>query len=170
MSSRSLILNASHEPLGVVTLRRAVMLVIRNKAEVLEHNGLYLKTTTLDMAAPSVIRLNYYVRIPHRVMQSPNRRGVFLRDGGRCQYCGRTAENVDHVVPRSRGGAHTWDNVVACCKRCNGRKENRMPHEIGLHPKRVPTTPPSGFWLLMQVGRAEPEWEIYLPLELRASA
>ncbi len=160
---RSLILNASYEPLGVVGLRRAVVLVLREKADVVEHNGALFRSELLEMEAPSVIRLRYYVNIPRRVHVAPNRKAVFLRDAHTCQYCGRAAENVDHVIPRSRGGGHTWDNVVAACRRCNGRKENRSPQEAGLQLARRPGPPPENFWLRMLVGRAEPEWIPYLP-------
>jgi 5-methylcytosine-specific restriction endonuclease McrA len=160
---RSLILNASYEPLGVVAHRRAIVLVLREKAEVIQRNGAVYHSEHLLIEAPSVIKLRYYVRVPRRLHVAPSRKAVFLRDGHVCQYCGRAAENVDHVVPRSRGGPHAWDNVVAACRRCNGKKENRSPEEAGLklrHPPRIPT---DGFWLRLLVGQAEPEWLEYLP-------
>lgn len=159
---RSLILNASHEPLGVIAHRRAIVLVLREKAEIVERNGAMYRSEHLTIEAPSVIRLRYYVRVPRRLHVAPSRKAVFLRDGHACQYCGRAAENVDHVVPRSRGGKHVWDNVVAACRRCNARKENRLPAEVGLRLPRRPATPPDGFWLRLLVGQAEPEWIPYL--------
>jgi 5-methylcytosine-specific restriction endonuclease McrA len=167
---RSLVLNASFEPLGVVAVRRAVVLVLSEKAEVLEHDGMAFRSERLVLQAPSVVRLRYYVRVPRRVHATPNRKAVFLRDGHVCQYCGGPAENVDHVVPRSRGGAHTWDNVVAACRRCNTRKENRLPQEVGLRLRRSPSSPADGFWLQMLVGQAEPEWARYLPEPVRHAA
>lgn len=161
---RSLILNASFEPLGVVAHRRAIVLVLRDKAEVVENNGALYHSEHLELEAPSVIRLRYYVRVPRRLHVAPSRKAVFLRDGHVCQYCGRQAENVDHVIPRSRGGRHMWSNVVAACRRCNGRKENRLPGEVGLRLRRRPKMPPEGFWLRLVVGRAEPEWLPYLPV------
>ena len=160
---RSLILNASFEPLGVVAHRRAIVLVLRDKAEVLERNGAVYHSEALTIEAPSVIRLRYFVRVPRRMHVAPSRKAVFLRDGHVCQYCGRAAENVDHVVPRSRGGSHSWDNVVAACRRCNGKKENRSPAEAGLKLRHPPRTPSDGFWLRLLVGQAEPEWLRYLP-------
>jgi 5-methylcytosine-specific restriction endonuclease McrA len=159
---RSLILNASHEPLGVVAHRRAIVLVLREKAEVIENNGALYHSEHLSIEAPSVIRLRYFVRVPRRLHVAPSRKAVFLRDGHSCQYCGRQAENVDHVMPRSRGGRHAWDNVVAACRRCNARKENRLPNEVGLRLHRRPKPPPEGFWLQLVVGQAEPEWLPYL--------
>jgi 5-methylcytosine-specific restriction endonuclease McrA len=85
---------------------------------------------------------------------------VFARDSWQCQYCGAAAENLDHVIPRSRGGAHAWDNVVASCKRCNSRKRNRLHHEVGLRLARPPFVPRDGFRL--SLGKLEPEWEPYL--------
>jgi 5-methylcytosine-specific restriction endonuclease McrA len=161
---RSLILNASYEPLGVVAHRRAIVLVLRERAEVLERNGALYHSEHLAIEAPSVIRLRYYVHVPRRLHVAPSRKAVFLRDGHACQYCGRQAENVDHVLPRSRGGRHSWDNVVAACRKCNARKENRLPAEVGLRLHRRPGAPPEGFWLRLVVGQAEPEWLQYLPV------
>jgi 5-methylcytosine-specific restriction endonuclease McrA len=160
---RSLILNASYEPLGVVAHRRAIVLVLREKAEVIERNGAVYHSERIEMEAPSVIRLRYFVHVPHRLHVAPTRKAVFLRDGGKCQYCSKPAENVDHVKPRSRGGKHSWDNVVAACRRCNGRKENKSPQEAGMKLVRYPKAPPDGFWLQLLVGQAEREWLPYLP-------
>ena len=160
---RSLILNASFEPLGVVAHRRAIVLVLKERAEIVENNGALYRSEHLTIQAPSVIRLRHYVHVPRRLYVAPSRKAVFLRDGHVCQYCGRPAENVDHVMPRSRGGRHTWDNVVAACRRCNARKENRLPAEVGLRLIRRPKPPPEGFWLRVMVGQAEPEWLPYLP-------
>jgi HNH endonuclease len=109
---------------------------------------------------PAVLRLRTFVKIPHRSHAPLTRRAVFARDEWACQYCGASAENLDHVVPRSRGGAHSWDNVVAACRRCNSRKENRLIEEVGLRLARRPVPPRDGFRL--SIGRLEPEWEPYL--------
>ncbi len=85
---------------------------------------------------------------------------MFARDGWRCQYCGATAENLDHVLPRSRGGLHAWENVVAACRRCNAKKEDRTPAEAGFHLARQPYAPRDGFHLTL--GRLEPGWEDFL--------
>jgi 5-methylcytosine-specific restriction endonuclease McrA len=157
---RSLVLNTSFEPLAVVTARRAVVLVLKEKAEILESNGMVFRSEKLVIPAPSVVRLQYFVRVPYRARASLTRRAVFARDEWTCQYCGRPAENVDHVIPRSRGGTHTWENVVAACRRCNARKENRLHGEIGLRLRRRPYVPRDG--LRLSLGRLEPEWEPYL--------
>ena len=122
-------------------VRRALVLALKGKAEVLHTNGHMFRSETIEMAAPSVVRLNYFVKVPYRARASLSRRAVLVRDNFRCQYCGRAAENVDHVIPRSRGGRHTWDNVVAACRPCNSRKENRSPAEVGLRLRQTPKPP-----------------------------
>ncbi len=157
---RSLVLNVSHEPLAVVPARRAVVLVLKEKAEILVSNGVVYRSERIEIVAPSVVRLRYFVRVPYRARAALTRRAVFARDGWTCQYCGGPAENVDHVVPRSRGGVHSWENVVAACRSCNSKKENRLLHEAGFRPLREPFAPRDGFRLTL--GRLEPEWEDFL--------
>jgi 5-methylcytosine-specific restriction endonuclease McrA len=115
-----------------------------------------------------VIRLTHFVRVPHRNRVPLSRRAVFARDGHRCQYCNRAAENIDHVVPRSRGGAHVWENVVASCRSCNSRKEDRLPGEAGFHLRSLPRAPHSSLWLVAAAGWLDPAWEPYLPAALSA--
>jgi 5-methylcytosine-specific restriction endonuclease McrA len=157
---RSLVLNATFQPLAVVTSRRAVVLVLKEKAEVVVSNGVIFRSEHLELPAPTVVRLRYFVRVPFRTRAALTRRAIFARDGWVCQYCGLPAENVDHVIPKSRGGLHAWENVVAACRRCNSRKENRLPHEVGLHLAKAPAVPSDG--LRLSIGRLEPEWEAYL--------
>ena len=160
--SKALVLNATYEPLCVVPVRRAVVLVLKEKAEVLHTADRVLHSERIDMAVPSVIRLTYFVKVPFRARAALNRRAVFARDGGRCQYCGATAENIDHVIPRSRGGEHVWENVVAACRPCNTRKEDRYVHEVGLILRRRPTAPKELTWIIVAVGTVHPHWEPYL--------
>ena len=156
----ALVLNATYEPLCVVPARRALLLVLVRKAVAVEESDDVLHSASLHLRAPAVVRLTRYVRIPYRGPVPLTRRAVFARDGWVCQYCGSAAENVDHVIPRSRGGPHEWDNVVAACRRCNSKKENRLPHEAGLTLRVKPFAPRDG--LRLSVGRVEPEWERYL--------
>ena len=157
---RALVLNGSHQPLAVVAARRAVVLVLKEKAEVVVSNGLVFHAETFQIEAPSVVRLRYFVKVPFRAQAPLTRRAVFARDDWKCQYCASPAENLDHVVPRSKGGEHTWENVVAACRRCNSKKENRMAEDAGLRLARRPFAPSDGFRL--SLGRLEPEWEPYL--------
>jgi 5-methylcytosine-specific restriction endonuclease McrA len=156
---RALVLNASDSPLAVVAARRAVVLVLKEKAEVVASNGMIFRSERISIEAPSIVRLRRYVRIPYRPHAPLTRRAVFARDDWSCQYCGAAAENLDHVVPRSRGGTHTWDNVVASCRRCNARKENKTPVEAGFRLVRTPFAPTDGFRLTL--GHLEPGWEAY---------
>lgn len=160
---RTLLLNASFEPLCVVSIRRAIVLVLKDKAEVVARNGAELHSERAAFPVPSVIRLTHFVRVPHRNRVPLSRRAVFARDGHRCQYCNRAAENIDHVVPRSRGGPHSWENVVASCRQCNSRKEDRLPGEAGFHLRRPPRAPHSSLWLAATAGSLDPAWEPYLP-------
>jgi 5-methylcytosine-specific restriction endonuclease McrA len=93
---------------------------------------------------------------------------VFVRDDHTCQYCGERAENVDHVVPRSRGGLHVWENVVAACRRCNSQKEDRLLHEAGFRLRREPRAPKETLWIVIAVGRIDPGWAPFLGLEADA--
>jgi 5-methylcytosine-specific restriction endonuclease McrA len=107
-----------------------------------------------------VVRLRLHMHVPYRPHAPLTRRAVFARDLSTCQYCGAAAENLDHVIPRSRGGLHVWDNVVAACRKCNARKEDRTPQEAGFSLRRQPFAPRDGFHLTL--GRIEPGWELYL--------
>lgn len=157
-----LVLNASYEPLGVVPLRRALVLVLENKAVSLEEPGAFLHSATRAVPAPSVVRLKRFVRVPYRGPVPLTRRALFARDGGRCMYCGAVATSVDHVIPRSRGGQHAWDNVVAACRRCNHVKADRHLLELGWRLRHQPA-PPSGLaWRIIGTGHRDPRWMPYL--------
>ncbi|MGQ0849447.1 MAG: HNH endonuclease [Actinomycetota bacterium] len=160
---RSLILNASYEPLSVVPSRRAVVLVSRGRASVIEHRDEVWHAATFSIQVPSVVRLNTYVKVPYERTIPVSRRAVFGRDNHRCQYCGAPAESLDHVTPRSRGGAHTWDNVVACCRRCNLHKGDRLLGEAGLSLVRRPSAPHRYGWVFASAGYVlDPSWHAYL--------
>lgn len=161
-TGRALVLNASFEPLSVVTARRAVVLVLGGKATLMDGMGFQWQSERMSVEVPSVVRLNRYVRVPYRVVPV-TRRAVFGRDANRCQYCRGPADSIDHVLPRSRGGGHTWDNVVACCRRCNVRKGSHLPQEAGLSLLRKPEAPHRFGWILASAGYSlEPSWKPYL--------
>lgn len=162
--SRALVLNATYEPLCVVPTRRALVLVLQSKAELLSGTGRVLHAARLALPEPSVVKLSHFVRVPHQAHVALSRRAVFARDGHRCQYCGAAAENIDHIVPRSKGGAHSWDNVVAACRRCNARKRDHLLEETGMKLRRLPTVPRGRQWALVALGSVLPDWEPYLDL------
>lgn len=168
--ARALLLNASYEPLCVVPTRRAVVLVLTAKAVVLEATDRSLHSERLTLSEPLVIRLTRYVRVPYRSRAPLSRQGVLARDGGRCQYCGNAAETLDHVVPRSKGGRHVWENLVAACRRCNHTKADRTLDELGWTLRRAPDAPRGAQRLLLGHSRYEPAWAPFLGLAEAASA
>jgi len=160
--AHTLVLNATYEPLGVVVDRRALLLVLASKATSVEESGRQVRSASGSLVLPSVIRLNRFVRVPHRAGVPLTRRAVFARDGGRCMYCGGSAASIDHVVPRSRGGRHAWDNVVAACHRCNRIKADRTPADLGWRLRQTPTQPAGPAWRVLASGRHDPCWIPYL--------
>jgi 5-methylcytosine-specific restriction endonuclease McrA len=160
--SRALVLNATYEPIGVVSARRAVVLVLDEKVDVLADTGEIIGSARLSLPVPSVIRLRYYVKVPYKRTAPLSRRAVFARDQGKCQYCGRSAESIDHVIPRSKGGAHEWDNVVACCRRCNTYKGDRLLGNCSLQLRTVPTAPTQYVWVKVAAGTVPSAWAPYL--------
>jgi 5-methylcytosine-specific restriction endonuclease McrA len=161
--SRALMLNATYEPLSVVPVRRAIVLVLRGRADVVASNGRVWHSERRAISSPSVIRLRHFVRIPYSRRVPLNRKTVFHRDAFTCQYCARHAENIDHVVPKSQGGSHTWGNVVACCRRCNTKKGGRTPRQAGLQLRRQPVAPREQSSLLVATGSdPDPSWEPYI--------
>ena len=135
-----LVLNASYEPLNITTWKRAVVMLLKGKAEGLEHDPTFLLRP--DQMRPTVIRLRQFVRVPYRQL-ALTRRNIFQRDGHACQYCGYKGDklSIDHIQPRSRGGINSWDNVTTACLPCNVRKGNRTPREAGMTLVRTPHRP-----------------------------
>ena len=158
----ALVLNATYEPLCVVSGRRAVVLVLTSKAVSVAEGDAVLHSARTDVAVPAVVRLLRYVRVPYRVNVPLTRKAVFARDGGRCVYCGAAATSLDHVVPKSRGGAHSWDNVVSACGRCNHVKADRGIAELGWRLVRQPTVPSGAAWRVVGARRVDPRWRPFL--------
>ncbi len=158
----ALVLNASFEPLSVVPSRRAACLVLDEKAEVVEHDGTLLRSESLSLPNPLVIRLLYMVKVPYHRRTALSRRAVFARDDHRCQYCGGFADSIDHIMPRSRGGLHVWENVAAACRRCNLDKRDRTPDEAGMRLAKRPHVPRELAWVTVAVGSVPEAWKPYL--------
>ncbi len=146
-----LVLNQNYEPLNVCTIKRALVLIIREKAEMLADYGARIFTSTRDFAAPSVIRLFSLIKRP-RPRVKLTRREIFLRDNYTCQYCGIRNRDltIDHVVPRSRGGAHNWENVVTACRACNHRKGGNLVQESRLRLLTEPQEPRAGVYYAIE--------------------
>jgi 5-methylcytosine-specific restriction endonuclease McrA len=157
---RVLVLNATYEPLSIISVQRAIVLLLKEKAELIEAAEERLHASRMSLPVPLVIRLVYYVRIPRQVTLSPTRYTVLLRDNFTCQYCGsapgRVNLTLDHILPRSRGGQTSWDNVVAACKPCNVRKGDRTPEEAAMVLRKRPGRPHYlAFVLLAQAGMSQ---------------
>ncbi|MFN6121606.1 MAG: HNH endonuclease [Actinomycetes bacterium] len=155
-------LHATYEPLSGVPARRAACLVLADKADVVEDDGTVLRSSSLEVPNPVVIRLRYVVKVPYHRRTALSRRAVFARDEHRCQYCGGAADSIDHVMPRSRGGQHVWDNVAAACRPCNLSKRDRTPDEAGRHLARPPRAPRELAWVAIAVARVPEAWKPYL--------
>jgi 5-methylcytosine-specific restriction endonuclease McrA len=171
-----LLLNATFEPVSVISLQRAIILLLKEKAEVIEAAETRFRSERMSLPVPVVIRLVYFVRIPNRLSIPISRRTVLARDNYTCQYCGsqpaRSELTVDHVFPRSRGGKQSWDNVVTACKRCNTRKGSRSLQEAGLILRSRPEKP--RFLALVLFSSANDEsrlrWRKYLAYTLSEQA
>jgi 5-methylcytosine-specific restriction endonuclease McrA len=171
MSKQVLVLNASYEPLSLVSVRRAVVLLLREKAELLDVTQQMLRSSNHAMPVPLVIRLVHYVRLPHRRVPS-TRAAVMLRDAYTCQYCGempgRNHLTVDHVIPRSRGGGHGWENLVTACTRCNQRKGSLTPEEASMQLIHRPFEPTYMALVLLSNPTAAQRWEYLMGLAREA--
>ncbi|TMK39166.1 MAG: HNH endonuclease [Actinobacteria bacterium] len=161
---RVLVLNATFEPINVCTVRRAIVLMLKERAEVVEHAEWELRSESTAIARPVVIRLVTYVRVPREARQRKiTRRAVFARDGWSCQYCGSGSNlTVDHVVPRSKGGSSTWDNIVASCAPCNRRKGDRMPRQANMRLRRRPHPPRAEVFIHVSTPTVPAAWRQYL--------
>lgn len=160
-----LVLNQSYEPLHVCRVRRAIVLIYENKAEMLENGHGHLHTANLDIPVPSVIRLALMVRRPPRKERKLTRFEIFKRDRYKCQYCGRESKQLtlDHVMPRFRGGEHTWENVVSACVNCNRIKAGRTPREARMKLLNEPAPPKhNGLFYIPVHQQVRIEWRKYL--------
>jgi 5-methylcytosine-specific restriction endonuclease McrA len=162
---RVLVLNATYEPINVCTVRRAVVLLLKSKAEVIEPADRELHSERMTMTRPAVIRLRTYVNVPRDVHRRKiTRRAVFARDAWTCQYCGsRSSLTVDHVVPRSKGGSSSWDNIVASCAPCNRRKGDALPRQAGMKLLRRPRMPGPQVFIHVASPTIPDNWKQYLP-------
>jgi 5-methylcytosine-specific restriction endonuclease McrA len=164
MDSPVLVLNQNYQPLNICNVKRAFILLGRGKAELLENGRGDIHTISRIYQVPSVIRLMYMVKRPpmHRRL---SRRAVFHRDGFTCQYCGKVTKELtlDHIIPRSRGGPHVWENVVSACIPCNHRKAGLFPDEAGMKLLREPKTPRPSPYHLFHYRTILEEWRPFIP-------
>ena len=163
---RVLVLNATYEPLSIISVQRAVVLLLKEKAELVEATAERLHASRTSFPVPVVIRLVYFVRVPHPVVLAPTRRSVVVRDNFTCQYCGDTPGRglltLDHIVPRSKGGQTSWENVVAACRACNMRKGDRTPEQVGMALRKKPGRPHYVAFLLLSEAGPKDVWKKYV--------
>jgi len=163
--SKVLVLNATYEPISFVSLKRAVVLVLKEKAEVIEASlERKLRAERTSFPYPVVIRLVTYVPVPRFFNLPLSRRSLLSRDNYTCQYCGSTEHplTMDHVIPRSRGGKTEWTNVVAACVSCNRKKGNKYPADAKMFPRNAPTKPAYIAVVLLGQAKGNETWARYI--------
>lgn len=163
MNSNVLVLNQDYQPLSVCSVQRSMKLLFLDKAELLHDlPERKIRTVTEEYTYPSVIRLRRYINLPYtRIVLT--RRNIFKRDSNKCQYCGSTHQlTIDHVIPRSRGGKDTWENLVTACSECNLKKGDRTPREANMELKRRPFKPIHITFLQAFMGGVQENWKPYL--------
>lgn len=163
IANRVLILNQDYSALTICSVQRAFLLVFMNKAELIaDAKDKFLRTVTKAYPMPSIIKLNGYVKLPYRGVLL-NRQNIFKRDGMKCQYCGATSDlTIDHVIPRSRGGASSWDNLTTACRQCNSKKGDFTPEEAQMPLKQRPFKPSFLLFLRDFSGNIDEQWYPFL--------
>jgi 5-methylcytosine-specific restriction endonuclease McrA len=164
LNTNVLVLNSSFQPLHVCHAKRALVLVMGGKAEVVEYyDKVMVRTVSRAYQVPSVVRLRIYIR-PDRRSVVLNRRNIMRRDHYRCQYCGNTSDELttDHIIPRSKGGEESWENLITACTKCNNRKGSRTPEQAGMKMLSVPKRPAFYSFIRFYHPRSHDKWKPYL--------
>ena len=164
MNAKVLILNQNYEPMSVINVRKAVVLLFLGKAELIAaKEGLQIRSVSASFPFPSIVRLSVYVRVPHKKIIL-SRKNILRRDAHRCQYCGRgdVSLTLDHVQPISRGGDESWENLVTACVTCNNRKGDQTPEESRMQLRRKPMRPNHVTFISHFVGTLDERWKPYL--------
>ena len=160
---RTLILNSTFQPLSIASAKRSVALLLSKKINVLKASKLQIRSENEIITIPKVALLTYYVKAPYARRVALNRSNIFIRDFNTCQYCGNSAESIDHIIPKSKGGENVWSNVVACCKKCNLIKADKLLNQTILKLKNFPIKPEGNFWIKTIIGsNPDPEWKEFL--------
>jgi 5-methylcytosine-specific restriction endonuclease McrA len=164
LSKKVLVLNQTYEPIGVCTVKRAIILLFLGKGEVVERYARsHVRGANCLFPAPSIIRLHLYIYVPQKKL-SLSRKNILKRDKFQCQYCGTRSlpMTVDHVVPRQRGGSYSWENLVCACTACNAQKGSRTPEEARLNLRTKPHKPSGIMFIQHMIGIADERWKPYL--------
>lgn len=158
-----MVLNLSFEPITVCSVKKAITLIFLGKAVMLRENeDMPIKTVSGSYPCPAIIKLTRYVRIPYRSVEL-TRRNILLRDGHKCLYCGATERlTIDHVLPRSRGGENSWENLATACISCNNKKGNRTPSEAEMKLSHAPYRPSHIFSITNSGKHLDERWKPFL--------
>ncbi|NTV06325.1 MAG: HNH endonuclease [Chlorobiaceae bacterium] len=162
--TKVLVLNSSYEPLSICNVQKAVLLLFGGKAvPVAHHPERFICTVSRSFPLPSIVRLTFFVRVPYKSILL-NRKNILLRDNFQCQYCGKTdlPLTIDHMVPRSRGGEDSWENLITACTRCNSIKGSKTPREAGMHPLKQAIRPNNLMFMQHLTASLSDEWKPYL--------
>ena len=162
-SARVLLLNQNYEPVTVVSAKKAIILFVLQKVEIIEKRDQLVRSQFLAFPLPSIIRLTCYVKLPRKSVEL-NRANLFRRDSNRCQYCStrKGPLTVDHILPKTRGGGDTWENLASACVACNNKKGNRTPAEADMVLLKKPKRPHYLFFMQYFIGVSEQAWKPYL--------
>lgn len=144
-----LLLNACYTPIRVVSMKRAVSLILQEKADSVVESERIIRSENITLNLPEVIRLRYYVNVPYKGKVPLTKRGILTRDRHRCVYCNEKATTVDHIIPSSRGGKNSWENLVAACKKCNSKKADKTLSQLGWKLDYVPFQPEGRMWFVL---------------------
>jgi 5-methylcytosine-specific restriction endonuclease McrA len=163
ISEQVLVLNQDYQPLSLCSVRKSLVLLFLEKAELMhKHESKRVHTVKATFDYPTVIRLFDYVRLPSKNIVV-TRKNVFKRDGNQCQYCGtKSSLTIDHVIPKNRGGSDEWDNLITCCASCNVKKGNRTPKEAEMTLLSKPHKPHHLMYLRSQITTMHEHWKPYL--------
>jgi 5-methylcytosine-specific restriction endonuclease McrA len=167
LNENVLVLNTTYEPINICKVKRATVLILKNIAVPLEYNSKYISSPSVKIPVPSVIKLLKYIKIPTRTVVL-SRKNVLIRDDYTCQYCGKKFPpnelTIDHIIPKSKGGKTSWDNVVTCCKKCNTIKGQQTAWEAGLRLVKKPSAPNYIYFvhIVRHLGNNNSAWMKYL--------
>lgn len=164
MTGRVLVLNQSYEPISICSPKKAMILIFLFKADlVAKKRGRVVRSPSQAFPFPSVIKLSYFVKIPYRKVEL-SRKNILRRDLNSCQYCGtkKGQLTIDHIIPKSRGGSETWDNLVAACVKCNNKKGNKTLEEANLHLLKNPRKPNHILFIKQFAGKVDENWKPFL--------
>lgn len=158
-----LVLNQNYEPIAICNAKKAIILIYLEKAEIIETFDTEIRAVSFSMPFPSVVRLQVYIYKPYMSVML-TRKNILRRDRHKCQYCGKTALplTVDHIIPKHFGGKQTWENLVCACFRCNNRKGNKTPDQVGMELIKQPQKPSKLFFLQYFIEKPHESWRPYL--------